>query len=358
MKILANILFLLISVPLSAQPTSSRIAYWKFDGNLSDAFGHNGTWTNTPAFGADRNNESNKALSIDFASYVTVSSQNDFDFGTGDFSISAWFKRPAAGAGVIASKQASGTYKGWSLYFDNGNVTFVAGSSPNFNVIKTSTAYGDNEWHHVVAVKKGSNANDWHIYVDSQEDTHIDQNDLSLGSTDITTTGAFVIGARDPGGLASFSGLIDDLIIYNRALTAPEATGIYEPSNVCNNIYCSQEGVGINTGEVPQGYSLAVKGKIIAEGVKVQYEDNWPDFVFDPDYNLKDLQQVKQFISNNNHLPGIPSAKEIKEEGVDVGDMNARLLLKIEEMTLYMIKMEERLQKLENENERLKAERH
>jgi hypothetical protein len=128
--------------------------------------------------------------------------------------------------------------------------------------------------------------------------------------------------------------------------------------SLCENIYCDQDGVGINTPFVPQGYALAVKGKVIAEGVKVQFQENWPDFVFDPGYKLADLQQVKQFISINNHLPGVPSATEIKNEGVDVGDMNAKLLLKIEEMTLYMIRMEERLQKLEKENETLKSEKH
>jgi hypothetical protein len=123
----------------------------------------------------------------------------------------------------------------------------------------------------------------------------------------------------------------------------------------CDTIYCDEDGVDIGTPFVPQGFILAVKGKMIAEGVKVQFEENWPDYVFTPEYRLPPLREVKEYVSRNNHLPGVPSAAEVKQDGVDLADMNAKLLLKIEEMTLYMIKMEERLEKLESNNQALKA---
>jgi len=82
----------------------------------------------------------------------------------------------------------------------------------------------------------------------------------------------------------------------------------------------------------------------------------WYDHVFYPDYNLRPLDELEQFIKENNHLPEIPSAKEVKENGLDLGDMQGKLLLKIEELTLYTIEqqklieaLEKRLSELENE---------
>ena len=67
------------------------------------------------------------------------------------------------------------------------------------------------------------------------------------------------------------------------------------------------------------------------------------DFVFKADYNLKPLKDVETFINKNNHLEGIPSEKEVTENGVSVGEMQAKLLQKLEETTLYLIKMEKRM---------------
>jgi hypothetical protein len=106
--------------------------------------------------------------------------------------------------------------------------------------------------------------------------------------------------------------------------------------------------VGINTGEVPQGYSLAVKGKVIAEGMKVQYQTAWPDYVFDPGYSLPPLEYTKEFIKEHGHLPGVPSAKDVRANGVDVGEMNAILLKKIEELTLHVLALQEELRKVKS----------
>ncbi len=105
--------------------------------------------------------------------------------------------------------------------------------------------------------------------------------------------------------------------------------------------------LAIGTNHVPNDYHLAVKGNIIAEKVLVKLQENWPDYVFDQNYSLRSLYDIESYILSHKHLPNIPSAKEIKEEGVDVGTMNAKLLEKIEELTLYMIQ-------LKKENEALK----
>ena len=85
---------------------------------------------------------------------------------------------------------------------------------------------------------------------------------------------------------------------------------------------------------------LAVSGKIHAKSVVVNDGvTNWPDFVFDKSYKLPSLLELESFINQHKHLPEIPSAAEIKTEGIDLGDMNTKLLKKIEELTLYIIEI-------------------
>ncbi len=97
--------------------------------------------------------------------------------------------------------------------------------------------------------------------------------------------------------------------------------------------------VGIGTTD-PKGYKLAVAGNMIAESVKVSLQGTWPDYVFSKDYQLPTLQETEKHIKDKGHLPGIPSAEEVKANGVDLGEMNAKLLQKIEELTLHLIRLE------------------
>lgn len=105
--------------------------------------------------------------------------------------------------------------------------------------------------------------------------------------------------------------------------------------------------VGIGT-TAPQSL-LAVKGKITAQAVEVTMT-GWADYVFKTDYNLATLNEVENFITKNGHLPNVPSALEVEENGINLGEMNKVLLLKIEELTLYMIEQEKRIQELEKKN--------
>lgn len=95
---------------------------------------------------------------------------------------------------------------------------------------------------------------------------------------------------------------------------------------------------------------LTVNGKVLAEEVEVVAAVglNWPDYVFKSDYSLTSLPEVEKFINKNHHLPGVPSEKEVKENGINLGKMDAVLLKKIEELTLYVIE-------LKKENESLKS---
>nr|WP_298924904.1 tail fiber protein [uncultured Allomuricauda sp.] len=105
--------------------------------------------------------------------------------------------------------------------------------------------------------------------------------------------------------------------------------------------------VGIGTSSPDS--KLTVNGRIHAEEVKVDLSVPGPDYVFKEDYDLKPLEEVQNYIEEHGHLPNIPSAKEMEENGVRLGKMNMKLLEKIEELTLYVIQVK-------NENDRLKLD--
>lgn len=108
--------------------------------------------------------------------------------------------------------------------------------------------------------------------------------------------------------------------------------------------------VGIGT-TTPGSFKLAVEGKIGAREIQVTLQNPWPDYVFNQSYKRLSLASLDSFITKNKHLPNIPSAQEVKEKGgVDLGEMNTKLLEKIEELTLYMIELNKKVEQLEKEN--------
>ncbi len=120
------------------------------------------------------------------------------------------------------------------------------------------------------------------------------------------------------------------------------------------NITFSSGNVGIGTTAIPSGFALAVSGDVLAKRIKVIAEDvNWPDYVFESRYSKMSLHNLDKYIRKNKHLPGIPSAQEVQEEGIDLGSMDARLLEKIEELTLYLIELKRENEKLIDRIEKL-----
>jgi hypothetical protein len=109
----------------------------------------------------------------------------------------------------------------------------------------------------------------------------------------------------------------------------------------------------IGIGTVNPQNALDVNGTIHAKEVKVDL-NGWADFVFEKNYNLPSLAEVNQFIEDNGHLPNIPSAQEVKENGVNLAEMQAKLLQKVEELTLYSIQQQKEIQSLKLELESLK----
>jgi len=122
-------------------------------------------------------------------------------------------------------------------------------------------------------------------------------------------------------------------------------------SNV--SVATSSDNVAIGRSTVPNGYKLAVDGNIRTREVRVD-QDNWPDYVFDKDYDLPSLEEIQRYIKEKGHLPNIPSAKEVEQNGIELGEMNKLLLEKIEELTLYILDQERRINNQQKEIQLLK----
>ena len=93
--------------------------------------------------------------------------------------------------------------------------------------------------------------------------------------------------------------------------------------------------------------------KIAAEEVKVALYNNWSDFVFDSDYKLPTLKEVENHIKEKGHLKDIPSETDVKKNGIFLGEMDSKLLQKIEELTLYTIQQEKEIKSLKMMNSKL-----
>jgi len=131
------------------------------------------------------------------------------------------------------------------------------------------------------------------------------------------------------------------------------SAGIGTFSNTNMRIFCNSASrifIAAATGNVGIGtdnptYKLSVLGNIRCTEVVV--ETGWADYVFDEHYQLNSLPEVEKFIQQNKHLPNIPSAKEVEENGLPLGDTQKKMMEKIEELTLYLIETNKKIEKLE-----------
>ena len=133
----------------------------------------------------------------------------------------------------------------------------------------------------------------------------------------------------------------------------PDKLSIYNYHNNSNAMVFDINGnVGIGTTN-PNGWKLSVNGQIRAKEIKV--ETGWSDFVFENNYNLPTLKEVENHIKEKGHLKDIPSAKEVEKNGIYLGEMDSKLLQKIEELTLYTIQQQKEIEILRKEKEELKS---
>lgn len=156
---------------------------------------------------------------------------------------------------------------------------------------------------------------------------------------------------------------------YNVAIESWQGIGFISDSNGKKGIIFNtrtasaffEGSVGIGTdltnSGVTEDYKLYVTEGIRTEKVKVDVAaGSWADYVFEEDYKPASLQEVENYIKENKHLPDIPSAKEVETEGLNLGEMDAKLLQKVEELTLYMIEQDKLNKEQQKAIEELKAE--
>ncbi|GAA3647331.1 hypothetical protein [Flavivirga jejuensis] len=219
--------------------------------------------------------------------------------------------------------------------YSNGEFNVFLGSSAGYYVSGTNNVYSGSE-----AGFHGYGS--YNVYSGSDSGYGADgSNNTYLGSrSGVGSSGSYNVFLGNQAGSTSTES--NRLYIDNSGTTTPLIYGKFDTDQV-----------GINTTNIPVGYTFAVLGKIITEEVKVKLYASWPDYIFNKDYNLPSLKEVENHIKENGHLQNIPSAKEVAENGILLGDMNAKLLQKIEELTLYTIQQQKELEEQKEKNSSL-----
>ena len=238
----------------------------------------------------------------------------------------------------------------------------VTGGSPGTGKVLTSDASGLATWQ----TPQGGGGDNLGNHIATQNirlNGHWLSNDGGSEGVYVRTDGKVGIGISSFDSelhVKSVDGGNADLVLesqggkqWDLASRNDSAFGVYEVSSGKTQFAILPGGnVGIGTTN-PGSYKLAVEGKIGAREVVVTL-DGWADFVLEEDYQLTPLNEVEQHIKQNKRLPDIPSEKEVLENGVSLGEMQSKLLQKVEELTLYMIEQNKRIENLEKENEELK----
>ena len=245
-----------------------------------------------------------------------------------------------------ALKLGTGNGNGALQFTNSGSGTkhFGLGGSTN------DRFYG---WYTSTDGSSGDAAHYW-LIVDGGYDGNVGIGGNPSSSEKFTVHGTNTLGAGIANSHFPWSGNGWAYVSGKGIIFREDAAGNYaERMRIADN-----GNVGIGTTNT-SSYKLSVNGKIRAKEVRV--ETNWSDFVFADDYDLMPLTELEEHIKENKHLPGIPTEKEVQKGGVELGVMQAKLLEKVEELTLYVIEQNnqlteqnEKLNKLQKENEELR----
>jgi hypothetical protein len=150
--------------------------------------------------------------------------------------------------------------------------------------------------------------------------------------------GIYIAGYNAGNAAASGTNMVTERVYIGN----PTFNSNYLSVNLLNG------NVGIGTASTGT-FRLAVEGKIGAREVRVTSASPWPDYVFSRSYKLRSLANVEAYIKKNHHLPNMPSAQEVKDNGIELGVMNAKLVQNIEELMLYVIDLKKEIEQLKKE---------
>ncbi len=175
-------------------------------------------------------------------------------------------------------------------------------------------------------------------------------NGISKGTIGLNSGGDMVLGTN--AGSAMFLAPNGGSVVLNPSngevvvLTPSGGGNISMTTTSGGNITMNPSGqvsIGVSVAAAA-AYKPTVSGKILCEELKVKLRSaGWPDYVFDKKYQLPALTEVEKFIQQYKHLPNIPSAVEVEKNGIEVGDMQKRMMEKIEELTLYVIELKKEI---------------
>lgn len=345
------------------------VAKYLFNQNADDSGPNslNASLHGSPTFVDDHNGNPNSAISLDgINDYVKILNNSLLSFGAGNFSVSFWVNKQISSAnspghsnsfGVNQWKTGGATpsQNEWSVSVAQGGTddspVFAIESGSSILKVASTSELTISQWHHVVGVRNGDQLK---IYFDGNLN-----NTFNIPANTIVNDNGndLLIGANN--NLNYFTkAYFDDISIYDRAINDNEVAELYLPTsgNLCtaNCTEISFQKLSIGTSQIPDNYILAVNGAAIMEEVKVQLKEEWPDYVFEANYDLPSLKDTKAYIQKNKHLKGIPSASDVHNNGIELGKMNTLLLEKIEELTLHQIHLMELLEKQQKEIEELK----
>jgi hypothetical protein len=263
------------------------------------------------------------------------------------YSKSATYDGPA----IMMTGNSASTYAGDMRFFDGSgeNARFVFGKpasgSANGSMVEQVVVEGSGD----ISMPR-DNDNTWrNLYGNA------DHAGLAIHSHTSSSNGSSIelYGSQqtDAPGHIHF--------ICNNDGTDPNGVGFnfftYDPTNTwVSNVRIYKDGkmaIGADDMNTPSGYKLYVEEGILTAKLKVAVKNSseWSDYVFADNYKLNSLHDVESYINTNKHLPGVPSANEVVKSGVDMAQMDATLLKKIEELTLYSIQQQKQIEQLQGE---------
>lgn len=364
---LLTYLMIMVTGTVSADLHDGLVAHYPFNGNANDESGNGNHGTvNGAALTSDRFGNVDSAYIFDGVDDIILIDDDPSLEPSTALTVSAWVKSTGnwSDDNYISKDAKIGSVSNGYLLRSGepeNELNFYAGGKG------TKSGVPVDVWVHVAGVYvAGIRVT---IYIDGDQ---MAEKTVGIPSSITYGTGKLGIGGPYDSSSLFFNGTVDDIRIYNRALTASEIQELYREtiSNVYSGdghsldaadgdptdaVFVDNEGnVGIGTMN-PGIYRLAVNGTIKSREVVVE-TTGWSDFVFRDDYALMPLGRLEEYIRSNRHLPQIPSAEDVTVNGIKIGNMQSRLLQKIEELTLYMIDLEKKTERFKEENRVLRNE--